>query len=285
MKQFVKKNLQKIGRVMFEQPSFPTFTHKHPVVYIGEGLCITILQSGDIIAFPSRDMLISPPIIFTQQYEAHITRVLSELLRPHQTFIDIGANIGIHAVRAARLVGPQGKVIGFEPMPNNFLIFHRNIMANGLQDMCTPVKMALSNKNDEMTMEYLDDFCGNGMLGNYNEEFAKSLQREIKREVVPVTTLDQQLSEKNITKVDLIKIDVEGVEVKVLEGMLQTIKQNPHLQIISELWAAFDDQIALMKNFADAHQFKMKLITETGEMKPTTFDQLPRQLCDIILYK
>src|SRR3954465_2529443 len=61
-----------------------------------------------------------------------VHRAIARLLRPGDTFVDVGANIGYNALFAARIVGPAGRVVALEPAGDNFAVLQRNIQVNGL---------------------------------------------------------------------------------------------------------------------------------------------------------
>ena len=140
-------------------------------------------------------------------------------------FIDIGANIGKYAVRFGNQLKGNGTVIAIEPEAKNFEILKRNISLNKLGNVI-PIKKGCFSKKGILNF-YLDD-VGIGRHSLVNKEAGK---RKIDMEV---DTLDNILRDLNIKMVDLIKIDVEKAEDKVLEGAKKTLKYNP--KIIFEAW-------------------------------------------------
>jgi FkbM family methyltransferase len=137
--------------------------------------------------------------------------------------LDIGANIGYYSVIAAQLIGQKGRVFAFEPAPDNFAFLVRNIEVNGFTNII-PVQKAASNRSGKGRLFLCHDAAGHSMYVNDEEGSIE----------IEVTTVDDFICEID-TPVDLIKMDVEGAEMSVLEGMLGTIKRNPSLKIITEL--------------------------------------------------
>lgn len=164
-------------------------------------------------------------LIINSTYEKGETRLLKGLIKEGMFVLDIGANVGYYSLIAARLVGEKGAVFAFEPAPDNFALLLKNIKVNGFSNI-TPVPKAVSNK------------MGSGRLFLSNEPMAHSIMYKPtgKGSVeVEVTTIDEFI--ENINRpVDLVKMDVEGSEMKALEGMLETIRINPTLKIITEFY-------------------------------------------------
>ncbi|MCG2584985.1 FkbM family methyltransferase [Massilia sp. TS11] len=144
-------------------------------------------------------------------------RYLAGLLRPGDTVIEIGANIGSETVGLARAVGPSGRVLAFEPQPGVYQMLCANVALNGLAQVQT---FQLGCGAAEATL-YVPryDF---GAGGKHNSG-AVQLSAEARGEAVSVRPLDQLTTE--LAQVRLIKIDVEGMERAVLEGAQALLKR------------------------------------------------------------
>lgn len=136
------------------------------------------------------------------------------------TVLNLGANIGYYSVLASKLVGKTGRVFAFEPCFETFSLLRKNIEANGLKNIM-PVAKAVSNQCGKQIL-YLADDCGEHSL--IRNDSCKSTE-------VDVTTVDEFV--KNMP-VDIVLMDVEGSELNVLEGMDNTIRNNPNIKIITE---------------------------------------------------
>ena len=122
--------------------------------------------------------------------------------------VDVGAHIGIYALKAAKLVGNEGIVLAFEPETQNFSLLLKNIALNRAKNVI-PLKIALANFIGRAKL-YIDPNNVGGHSLVYHD-------RENWREV-NVSTLDAIISKLAIEFVDLMKIDVEGGELDVLKG-------------------------------------------------------------------
>jgi FkbM family methyltransferase len=156
-------------------------------------------------------------------YEPHVRRVLSDILRPGQTFLDIGANIGYFSMLAAHLVGETGRVIAIEPNPENCLLIRSSLATNGFRHVDVYPYAAGS----EPAMFMLEVEGSNGRLVPLEGRPALSRLRFL----VPVTPLDGLLGE--LPRLDLIKIDIEGAEPMAFAGMQAALKRHRPV-IISE---------------------------------------------------
>lgn len=139
-------------------------------------------------------------------------------LKPNATIIDIGANIGLTTLPGARLV-PHGKVIAVEPSPIAFCALQRLVDTNGLTN-CEPVNVCMGAAAGSVPFVENASFLAGSYVGGDARQSATTN--------VEMTTLDEFLSNRPLQSVDLVKIDVEGFELDVLQGALKTIEHyNP----------------------------------------------------------
>jgi len=154
---------------------------------------------------------------------------------------DIGAYVGDTALWFSKAVGPQGKVYAFEPEPSNFAKLKANLERNNVTNVI-PLQLALSENEGEMRVS-----SGAGSSVITQAGTGKS---------VKVTTIDNFVEANKLPRVDFIKMDVEGHELKVLTGAKETIKTfKPSLALSA--YHRGDDLIELPKSL-------LKLIQNTG---------------------
>jgi FkbM family methyltransferase len=159
-----------------------------------------------------------------QLYEPNTSQILIRHLREGDIFVDIGSHIGYFTLLAASLVGEKGNVLAFEPEPINYNLLLENIKLNGLQNV-TSYNVALGSEEKQTQF-----FQANPELANdgghalwdiarclednqnpeYVAEFRKCIQVTLKR-------LENCLP-NNLPNIRMIKIDVEGAEMAVLQG-------------------------------------------------------------------
>jgi FkbM family methyltransferase len=151
---------------------------------------------------------------------------LNALLDPGMTFFDIGANVGYLTVIAARLVGPQGRVVSFEPLAVNLRLVGHNAAINNFENVRL-VETAIG-RSDTVATLWLSSENSWGKLA----ETGKVPNRMIGEVTVRLQRLDSWMVENRSAPPDLVKIDVEGAEVDVLEGAAQLLREHrPRLLI------------------------------------------------------
>jgi FkbM family methyltransferase len=170
-----------------------------------------------------RDTYLTELLLTYGAYEPEETRLFRSKCRAGDTVIDVGANVGWYTIIASKLLGKNGRVIAFEPDPENFALLKRNVLANGCDNVILEQK-ALSNASGTLTL-YLDE----SNKGKHSTVF-DSKWVGIKVEAL---RLDDYL-ENRFKKVDFVKIDVEGAEPMVLEGMKRAIESNPGIRLAVE---------------------------------------------------
>lgn len=158
-------------------------------------------------------------------HEKEAFELFRAMIKPGQTVVDIGANVGFYTLEAARAVGLQGRVIAFEPEPNNCKRIRRNLEANGHRNV-TLCQMAVSERSGRVEL-FLGSDCG---IHSLLRERASGEALEVE-----MVSLDDYFERHNLAP-DLIKIDAEGVELQVLRGMQRTLARYPSTAVICEIY-------------------------------------------------
>jgi len=185
-------------------------------------------------------------------YEPQTTRIILTDLREGATFVDIGANVGYYTVIAALLVGSAGKVCAFEPNPEVLRKLKRHIAMNALEERVVVSDVALSDEAQENVAFFVSNCSTNSGCSSLTpSQFALShgwLSYD-HRIMVRTETFDQWAANNRLDRViDLIKIDVEGAEEKVLRGMINTLATAPPRRIICETKWNSPAHILLLNN-------------------------------------
>lgn|GEM_PF-775473 len=155
--------------------------------------------------------------LFFLQYEAPaLTPILETFLRTGSTFVDVGANIGVYAGWASRLVGPGGRVMAFEPVPATRDYLEHVIALNHLDNLQL-IPKAVGAQSGTVTLWVLPRASG---LTTALPPTAGSAAQPVE---VPLTTLDDELAARGGPAPALVKIDVEGLEIAVLQGAARTL--------------------------------------------------------------
>ncbi len=158
------------------------------------------------------DDVIQCTICINGEWEGLIYRSVREFVPPGGIVLDVGAHVGYSSIRFADWVGPQGHVHAFEPLPWHRRHIQENLRLNGMEERVEIHDVAVADREGQASFHYSNVF--NTGMGSLFE------RRRSSRTVNVVTTsLDSWRDRKKLADVDLVKIDVEGAELAVLEGM------------------------------------------------------------------
>ncbi len=204
------RDLPTIRRILsaLDGPSAPS-----PVqIRFGPTEVAAVDADGIRLLLDRADGSVAQEILQGPGYEPEVTRALAAVLRPGMTFLDVGANVGYHALRAARLVGPTGRVIAVEPVSENCRAILMSIHENGLENVSLlPVAL-----DDHRGWAHLSAHVGT------NASFISPTADELARgygTIVPTFPLDDLVT----GPVDVMKIDVEGAEWRAVAGARRVI--------------------------------------------------------------
>ena len=138
---------------------------------------------------------------------------LQGMLRPGETFVDCGANIGLWSLVAAKAVGPFGKVIAFEPNPRTFARLAEHVESNRLSDTVRAINACAGADEGFASFRCETEHNISRVVSLHDPDAIR----------VPVTTLDASLLDVRVTG---IKIDVEGHELNVLRGAREVMRRD-----------------------------------------------------------
>jgi len=194
-------------------------------------------------------------------YEPEETKLVQSLVHPGDIVIDIGANIGYYTLQFAKLVRGAGKVIAFEPDPENFELLRRNVEINGYN--ITLERRAVSNRSGRLRLY-------RSSLNTADHRIFDSHDGRLSVEVDAVR-LDDYL--RDLDSVNFIKMDIQGAEGVALDGMIALLERSPGVKILSEFWP---EGIAACGRSPDWYLhtlarlgFKLFEVNETGRLERT----------------
>ena len=202
----------------------------------------------------------------TGGYEPRTTKIMQALVHPGDTVIDVGANIGYFSIVAARAAGKIGRVLAFEPVPDVRQSLIANLRLNHLEHVSVRSE-ALSAASGEATF-YLGPQQDTG-LGSLR---ALAEGREMRVQQMRFDDLwDRQ------TRVALVKIDVEGAEHQVLQGMTDCLagdRPDILLEVTDEYLRGLGSSAQTLFAFLTSRGYSMYEIPDEGPLIPvrTTAD-------------
>jgi FkbM family methyltransferase len=192
---------------------------------------------------------IAREVCFTGRYEPQETQIARSLLRPGMQVIDVGANWGYFTLVAAHLVQSHGRVLALEPHPGLFATLSANVTRNGLRHVAC-VRVAASDGPG--CARFVAPVAADGNSGLSRLACA----HEPGDFDSPTEAVDHLVDRLGADVVDLVKIDVEGAEARVLRGMADRLRRaryrfvllECHPQAANANGTTLDDCIAILRD-------------------------------------
>jgi FkbM family methyltransferase len=207
---------------------FPTFTYKL-LKNIGLDKVLLLLIDMPKQGYKFFCRINRDDFLFMTNHEKEIM----EYFNPNEgdTVIDVGAHIGLYTLIAAKRVGSSGKVIAIEPDPDNFKILKKNILLNQLSNV-EALECAVYSTKEKLKLFLPELERGRTIFNTVMQDRAGISNNFLE---VEANTLDNILNENNIQRVNWIKIDVEGAELEVLKGAVNTLSSNKNITLVIEI--------------------------------------------------
>jgi FkbM family methyltransferase len=160
-------------------------------------------------------------IYFMGVYELIEAHIFSRLIKGGWTVFDVGSNVGQYALLASTLVGESGSVHAFEPVPRNFARARHHLTRNQVLNVFLH-QLAAWHERAEVQLGLASDMTENA--GSYSVGVVSGTA------VVPVKAqsipLDNYVAERQIERVHLVKMDIEGAELNALRGFVETLRRD-----------------------------------------------------------
>jgi FkbM family methyltransferase len=170
---------------------------------------------------------IAREVCFTGRYEPQETQIARRLLGPSMRVVDVGANWGYFTLVAASLVGPGGRVLALEPHPRLHALLRENVLRNAIAQV-TCLELAASDVAGRTGVVAAPIDAGNSGLSR----LASCGERaDFECAMEP---LDAVIARHALDVVDLVKIDVEGAEPRVLRGMADGLRRRRYRFVLLE---------------------------------------------------
>lgn len=163
------------------------------------------------------------PSYYTGDFDTAEIKSIQKLAVPGWVALDVGANIGFWTVPLAQAAkGCGGSVYAFEPVPANFQRLELNLSQNNALDCAHLYRIGLSDARQSLELSLREDFAKSAETGNA-AIVIDEIDRRFECITIEADTLDGVLANAALTRVDFIKVDIEGHEDRFLEGARQTI--------------------------------------------------------------
>lgn len=235
-------------------------------VAIGDGLVVEVDWSTSI----------GRELYFHRSYEPEMVSLLDRLLKPGMVMIDAGANIGELTVRAARRVGPAGRVLAVEASPAVHARLARNVERNGFSDRVTLVAAAVSDADGEV------EFYVSPGVDSLSSSLYRPSEGGGHTTRVVARRLDAIARQHGLQRVDVLKLDVEGAEFAALDGARELLASPAAPAVIFEynpdvMRHAGGSIDQLMRLLAD-YGYRFAVIGRNGTTTPCTLETIEQAL-------
>ena len=213
---------------------------------IGSGYALPVLERVARFHTPADDPLSFRYRLVCGLHERETVAVIRRLVQRGHTALDLGAHVGYYTRLLARRVGRRGRVIAFEPHPRQFELLAGNLRGRANVQLVRKAAAASSGtatlfdalpETASSSLARRDDrasWCATHVQGR---ELAPRLRGGFtpRDYIVETVTIDQHLSAAGVEHVDFVKIDVEGAEAAVLQGMTTTLAGSKPMAMVMEL--------------------------------------------------
>ena len=210
-------------------------------------------------------------------YEPRDTAFIGRVVRPGDTVVDVGANIGYYTCYLARLVGPRGHVLAFEPAPDLIGILRENVTFNGYANVQLENK-AVTEKTGPLTL-YME-----AGRPEDNRIFKDGKDPAVRSEHKVVGICLDDVPFLRAHPPAFIKMDIQGAEIFAIRGMRRLLRDSPEVCVLLEYWpyglirAGFRPE-ELVEELRAAG-LEVRRVSENGRLVPVAVGQLP-ELCGI----
>jgi FkbM family methyltransferase len=193
------------------------------VVALENGVSACRVLGDTTILVHDRDQLIAPYLKKDGYWESFYTLACQRRIQPGWYCVDVGANYGYYAALFAKLVGRHGRVMALEPNPDVFALLEQTLRLNDLECPLEILPIAAAHEPGRMQFWHAPDNVNNASFFRHIAAHGSTAQD------VPTDTLDRLLAPWH--KVDLVKIDAEGAEEWIWDGMSETVARGARVMM------------------------------------------------------
>ena len=251
-----KKQIQAISKFMFWQ-FYKRLTHNY--------LDFQLTPNLKLRCYP--DSQSASAALYCGMYDYDEMNFLLRYLRPADSFLDIGANVGVYTILSASKI-QTGNIYSFEALPKNYKRLLENLKINQFNRVKT-YSLAISNGSGNITFE---PSGGDSTAHITTKETATTI-------AVPTDTLDNLLKDEPIENITLAKMDIEGAEILALQGATELLKnQRPRVWILELLDgnSELEDDTKKIVDLLNSYGYKLYWYTaDSNQLNPISLEQKP----------
>lgn len=234
----IKQILEDINRNASESVFYANVAKNSSSVYLGGTEVLTRIFTGQKMYVDTRDISESPHLIMEGVWEEEISKIYQKLIEEGDVVMDIGSTFGYFGVVAGtklrKSAGARCFLIDANDVYRPYML--KNLTVNGMIEYSTVSTIALAGKSGELELNVLKDDWSSSTFKSIKEFDAyRTAPYEVEKTVkVKAMTLDEYAKENEVTSVDMIKLDIEGLEEESYPGMKNVIANSPNLKMLFE---------------------------------------------------
>lgn len=212
----------------------------------------------------TRDLSVTPHMIMNGFWESWVTQAVVRYVKPGMRCLDIGANCGYYTLLLASLVGPHGLVTAYEPYEPLARLLTQSVTVNGFGARVTVEDSAVGDYSGSALLHSRFDLLGSSTLGVLAGSSEHGPVTQVRLDDV------EALSQAPI---DFVKIDVQGSEILVLDGMRQIIERSPKIAIAMEFAPSdFENPLGALEKIR-SFGFTIRTIGTDGTVRHISAEQ------------
>jgi FkbM family methyltransferase len=178
------------------------------------------VEPGISLRLDPRD-LVAQHLLLTGRWEPDTWRIVQDYLPVGGTFVDVGAHIGYYTLKAARRVGPAGRVVAVEPNPAILEELRENLAQSGASRVVSVEPVACADRRSKVDLFVSPrSNTGTASLSRENASQAGDVTGRVSVDALPLDDIVERL---DLSRVDVVKMDIEGAELLALRGATRTL--------------------------------------------------------------
>jgi FkbM family methyltransferase len=244
--------------------------------FVGHNRVLIATADGFPIYASADDRSLTPALVSRGWYDEALLGLLDRVLRTGDWFVDVGANIGLFTVAAATRVGPTGHVLSYEPDPDTASLLRDNVALNWIDQRVTVTQSAVGRRQGTIDFARHPQWPALGVASS-NEFPGRTAAEGYETFAVPIERLDGRVPDG--TRLRLVKIDVEGGEADVLEGMEGLFSRSAvdlvTLEVLrehaGENWPRLGQ---ILRSLVEVHGARCHSLTRWGRLRPVPLDDV-----------
>lgn len=234
-------------------------------IYLGDYIALCRLLGRYKFYVDTRDCGFGSNVLLDGFWEMWLTIAMARNVKAGMVAIDVGANFGYYSLLLADLVGPSGRLLAVEPNPSTAVTLRRSLTLNGFDGRTTVVEAAASSSNEGSALLFAPFNEPKNALIVPGPEFVDPTKGSLQN--VPRWSLDAEIAE--IGRVDFIKIDAEGAEEAILEGMSVSLNRHKPDLVLEYNAARYSGTSSMLTDLLSIYG-EMSQIDNFGALIPAT---------------